>query len=363
MEIRHQLLIGALIVAAIFLLPSVYSLFSGEHNIYPSGISRCLKCHPDIRQDLDSSIHHTYFSCENCHYLNESLNQLHSSDVPGCLDCHGMPLRIVTDSNNNTFMTPLAQVFGENITNAESHNPFISGAVSNSLMKGENEACIFCHSDYYKNVNFTRPEFIEWDVLNSSGTWTISNLVIGQMKIINGINTTGNPGGKLHNINLVTTYTDCISCHEDIKQAALAGGHSNEQWRKNHNLSAYSDLNSYCKSCHKPLTQNNAGTSPYPANPFNLPVHNSMTISCMDCHGRSGNLFVDINGATRTPPYNSSSMGNIENSITLQPAFIQGYFCMACKNTGNPVPNNSLHFKYYTEPQVTIYVNGTQQYP
>lgn len=363
MELRHKFLIVALIASVILIVPSVYSLFAGEHSFYVSGISKCLKCHPDIKEELDSSLHHRFFSCENCHLLSGDTSQQHSGEATRCLDCHAIPLRQVTDSNGNTFMTPLARVFGENIINAESHNPFVNGAVSSSLMEGENEACVSCHSAFNNDIHFTRPEFIEYDIINSSGTWTISNLVIGQSRTVNEKNLTGDFNGKLHKIRSGISDINCMSCHEDIKQAVLAGGHSNEQRSNNHSYSAYADINSYCKSCHKPLTQNNIGISPYPANPFNLPIHSSMTVSCMDCHGRSGNLFVDINGAIRTPPYNSNSMGGIENSITLQPAFIQGYFCMACKNTGNPVPNNSLHFKLYTEPQVTVYVNGTQQYP
>ncbi|HEY9247248.1 MAG TPA: hypothetical protein VIO11_10415, partial [Candidatus Methanoperedens sp.] len=89
----------------------------------------------------------------------------------------------------------------------------------------------------------------------------------------------------------------------------------------------------------------------------------SKIISCMDCHGKSGSLFINMNGAMQTPVYDSSSMGGIETSIAGKPAFVQSYFCIACKNTGNPIPNNSLHFKMLTEPQVIIYINGTQRYP
>jgi hypothetical protein len=363
MELRHKFLVVALIASLVLIVPSVYSLFSAGHTFYAPGLSRCMKCHPDIKGDLDSSLHHRYFSCENCHLLDGNSSQLHGSEVTRCLDCHAYPLRQVKDSNNNTFITPLARVFGENISNAESHNPFVQGAVSNSLMDGENEACVSCHSALNNDIKFTRPEYLEWDIINLSGTWTISNLVIGESRIVNEKNLTESFNGKLHNIRSGISDINCMSCHEDIKQAVIAGGHSNEQWGKNHSYTAYADINSYCKSCHKPLTQDNFGISPYPVNPFNLQVHSSMTISCMDCHGRSGNLFVDINGKIKTPSYNSNSMGGIENSINLQPAFIQGYFCMACKNTGNPVPNNSIHFKLYTEPQVTVYVDGTQKFP
>ena len=122
-------------------------------------------------------------------------------------------------------------------------------------------------------------------------------------------------------------------------------------------------MNSYCKSCHKPQTKNEFGVSPYPADPFNSPFHSTMKITCLDCHGRYENLYTDINGGMKIPPYNSGDMGNIDISIREQNPFVQSYLCIACKNSGNPVPNTSLHFKLYTEPEVTVYVNETQQYP
>jgi hypothetical protein len=359
MESRHILLVVVFICIIVLVMPSVYSLFSGEHS-FTRGTSNCLKCHFDTRQELDSSPHHTYFSCENCHLLSGDPTMSHSSEDSRCLDCHALPLRTVIDSNNNIYISTKASVFGENIANAESHTHFVSGANSDPFMNAENEACVLCHTAFNINLSFTRPESIEWDITNSSGTWTISNLAIGQMKTVKVENIAQTNYGKLHNIR--SGETNCVSCHEDIRQAVLAGGHSNEQWRNNHNYTAYTEIDSYCKSCHKPSTQNNIET-PYPANPFNLPIHSSMIISCMDCHGKSGDLLADINGGMKNPPYNSTGMGSIENSIAFQPAFIRGYFCMACKNTGNPVLNNSLHFKIYTEPEVAIYINGAQQYP
>lgn len=521
MEKRHILLIVALLSAIVFVMPSIYSLFAGQHWFYDTGVSYCLKCHSDIKQELDSQFHHT-FTCENCHTVNTNSNATHGNVVlPRCLDCHSNPGRIVTDSNGNTFLTPLANVFGENVTNAESHNPFIAGANSSPLMKGENEACVSCHTrksvsiniryadtytlnsrrvndgtwqiwNYSKNAEnsanlniqssessgkhlflslnqlkcekchpnieedltnsshhisfscischqlystyhvssippclechgtepnmvtdvkkntyvasvaqvyaenptgadahipfvlsanssnlsagsniacsschsglnnniiFSRPEYIEWDVENSGGTWTVQNLALGETK---EVKVTKYLDGKSHNISM---ETGCISCHDDIKQAVSNGGHSNEQWGMKHNYTGYSDMNVYCRSCHDPFTKDNLNNSPYPAYPFNSINHGSIKISCMDCHGRPGSFSVNFNGIMKTPPYNSTSMGSIETSISLQPDFIQSYLCIACKNTGNPVPNTSLHFKLYTEPEVKVYVNGTQQYP
>lgn len=520
MEKRYLLLIVALLSAMVFVMPNVYSVFAGQHWFYDTGTSYCLKCHSDIKQELDSQFHHT-FTCENCHTINISPNATHGNVVsPRCLDCHSNPLRVVNDSNGNTFLTPLANVFGENATNAESHNPFIAGANSSPMMKGENEACVSCHTRKSVSINilyadtymfnslrvndstwqiwnysksdvnsvtsniqanessgkhlflslnqlkcekchpdigdeltnsshhtafscnschqlystyhvssippclechgtepkmvtdtkkntyiapvvrvyagnpagadahipfvlsanssnlsvgsniacischsglnnkiiFSRPEYIEWDVENSGGTWTIQNLAMGVTK---EIKVTKFLDGKSHNVSI---DTGCISCHPDIRQAVSNGGHSNEQWRMKHNYTDYSDMNVYCRSCHDPVSTDNLNNSPYPAYPFNSINHGSIKISCLDCHGKQG-LSVSFNGIMKTPPYNSTSMGNIETSINLQPDFIQSYLCIACKNTGNPVPNTSLHFKLYTEPEVMVYVNGTQQYP
>lgn len=520
MDKRHLFLILGLLSATIFVMPSVYSVFAGQHSFYDPGVSYCLKCHSDIKQELDSQFHHT-FTCENCHAINISSNTTHGNVVsPRCLDCHSNPLRIVTDSNGNTFLTPLAKVFGENSANVESHNPFVAGANSSPLMKGENEACVSCHTRKSVSINilytdtyrfnsgrindgtwqiwnyskiaensitsnietnessgkhlflslnqlkcekchpdnrnelmnssqhtyfscnschqlyskshvssippclechgttpemvtdenentyvasvapvyaenptgadahipfvssansstlsagsniacvschsglnnkivFSRPEYIEWDVENSGGTWTIQNLAFGDTK---EIMVTKFQDGKSHNVSI---DTGCIACHQDIRQAVSNGGHSNEQWRMKHNYTEYSDMNLYCRSCHDPFSRDDLNNSPYPVYPFNSKNHGSIKISCMDCHGKQ-DLSVSFNGIMNSPPYNSTSMGNIESSISHQPDHIQSYLCIACKNTGNPIPNTSLHFKLYTEPEVTVYVNGTQQYP
>lgn len=358
MEKRHVLLIIALLSAIIFIIPNVHSVFAGQHWFYDNGGSYCLKCHTDIRQELDASTYHQAFKCENCHVIDTTSNSTHGNVVnPRCLDCHSIPPHEVTDSNNNIIVAKVAKVFGENNTDGESHDPLVNGAKITSLMKGENEACIFCHSSYGTSITYTRPGFIEWDVENSSGTWMIRNLTIGPDKKILA---TKNSDARLHNISAIPDI-NCISCHGDIRNAVLAGGHSGNS--SSHNYAFYADMNSYCDSCHKPETQNENGVSPYPGNPFDLPIHSTMKITCLDCHDKSGSLYVNVNGVKISPPYNSTVMGGIETSIRQQPPSIQSYLCIACKNTGNPVPNASLHFKLYTEPEVTIYVNGTQQYP
>jgi len=326
---------------------------SGKHLFLSLNQLKCEKCHPDIGYDLTNSSHHTYFSCNSCHQLYSTY---HVSSIPPCLECHGMEPKVVIDKNKNTYIASSARVYAGNPTGADAHIPFVLSATSSNLSVESNIACISCHSGLNNKIIFSRPEYIEWDVENSGGTWTIQNLALGDTM---DIKVTKLLDGKSHNVSI---DTGCISCHQDIRQAVSNGGHSNEQWRMKHNYTDYSDMNAYCRSCHDPFSSDNLNNSPYPAYPFNSINHGSIKISCMDCHGKQG-LSVSFNGIMKTPIYNSTSMGNIETSISHEPDYIQSYLCIACKNTGNPVPNTSLHFKLYTEPEVTVYVNGAQQYP
>src|SRR5574337_1222554 len=105
MELRHIFLVTAIIAISIIAIPSIYSLFIGQHTFYDTRTSVCLKCHPDIREELYSSTHHLSFTCENCHVLNTSSNSTHGNVVnPRCLDCHGTPQGVVIDSKGNALI-------------------------------------------------------------------------------------------------------------------------------------------------------------------------------------------------------------------------------------------------------------------
>lgn len=318
----------------------------GVHSFVSIPELRCEKCHYNIRSHLNNSLNHTYFSCDSCH----KVNSYHASNIPPCLYCHGSNKEVV-DMNNNTYITPVASVYAENMSGADSHIPFVSSA-NNSI--SSNIACISCHSSFNANITFTRPLYIEWDVIKNN-KWVITNLTFGAL---NNTTITRFLDGKTHNIS----GTSCTSCHEDIVQAVINGGHSNEQWKHNHNYTDYSDMRDYCESCHKPITKNKSNVSPYPAYPFNSSIHSAMSLSCIDCHEKK-DIYINMNG-WKSPPHKFHP-GSIEDSIAQQPVFVRSYLCIACKNTGNPKPksNEPLHFKLYTEPNVTIYLNGIKQYP
>ncbi|NJD53229.1 MAG: hypothetical protein FIB07_10215 [Candidatus Methanoperedens sp.] len=321
---------------------------------------KCEKCHPNIRSELNISKHHTNFNCFSCHQRHTIF---HAASVPPCLSCHGNPPAEVTDRNGVSFIAPIAPVFSDNIMNGpEPHIPLVSGANNNMVSIDKNEACASCHSSFKNNITFSRPEFVEWDIVTVNGNWIIQNMTYGPMKEINVIK---NLDGKVHNISNIENV-NCVACHQDIRQAVLNGGHSFEQWKRKHDpgSSDYRDnINSYCKACHRPVTEDQYENSPYPAFPFNSTVHAAMKIACLDCHSKPDAFSVYINGGMRKPPWDNEKMHNVQNSINQQPAFVRSYICIACKNADLPTPENKIHFKLYTEPLIKVYVDGRQQYP
>lgn len=300
--------------------------FNGTAGLHKYSSSKCEKCHARERFQLDNSTFHTSLSCESCHQLgkNSGNGTYHVAEIPLCLDCH---------------------VYSPDI-GSDAHKSFVSEG-GNSGEK--NIACSSCHSSFNDKITYTRPSYIEWDVGNINGAWLIENLAIGANKQVE-INKNLNDG-NLHNISL---DGDCISCHKDINDAVIAGGHSYEQWKKGHDYKNYADMNTYCISCHRPLI-----------NGLGISMHGAIKISCIDCHSKSISIDIGRNGNMEQAPFDSNDMGGIETSMSKQPYYVQSYLCIACKNTGNPdITNGSTtHFKMFTEPNIEIYVNGTKKYP
>lgn len=324
---------------------------------------KCEKCHSNIRAELNISKHHTNFGCFSCHQL---YSNFHAASIPPCIRCHGSSPETVTDLNGNSFTAPTAPLYSGTISGPEPHIPFVLGANSSSISTDKNAACASCHSSFKNNITFTRPSYVEWDVVSSGDNWLIRNLVIGPIKEVNIFK---NLDGKVHNISNVEDV-NCVACHQDIRQAVLSGGHTVQRWakdRQSHNPNNYANINDYCKACHRPSTRRqDSGTSPFPAPPFNSLVHNAVTIACFDCHNKTGQIEVYLNGGWNYPPFRADKMGNIQNSISQQPAYIRSYMCVACKivsGEDNKPPEPNVHFKVITEPEIIVYVNGQQRYP
>ena len=302
---------------------------AGQHR-FPSLVElKCGKCHARESSQLNNSNFHKDLSCESCHQLAKSGNGsgeiYHIAEVPLCLSCH---------------------VYNPDI-GKDAHTSFVSSANKSGE---KNSACSSCHSTFNNKIIFTRPSYVEWDVRNDNGSWLIENLTIGTNKDIE-INK-NNSNGNLHDISL---DGNCDSCHKDIKDAVTSGGHSYEKWKQGHNYNEYTDMNTYCISCHRPLTQDGLGTG----------IHGAIKISCLDCHSKSLSVDIRRNRSNEQAAFDSNKMGGIETSMSKQPYFVQSYLCIACKNAGNPNPANgsTLHFKMFAEPNVDIYINDTKKYP
>jgi hypothetical protein len=272
---------------------------TGQHNFPDMAQFKCEKCHQIETAQIGNSTTHQTLTCNNCHQLGREVNggNYHVAELSRCINCH-------------TY-TP---------DNKGAHDSFVSDA-SNSPEK--NAACSSCHSTFNTLINYTRPSSFEWDVINNNGSWLVENMSIGPDKNVNDAK--NNINGNEHDIAL---NVNCISCHKDINDAVVGGGH----YEKSHDYSQFPDMNTYCISCH--------GISGV----LNSSAHGATKITCLDCHGN-------------TAPYNSGLMGGIEKSILSFPNFMQSYICIACKIAGNPTPvNGTLHFKILTEPDVGVTV-------
>lgn len=306
---------------------------TGQHQFVGKVNVVCEKCHSDIRGQLNTSVHYRK-ACRECHLKEPESGYNHAAAVPRCLDCHSYIFDNPGISNNVN-------------RDIEAHMPLIDFGINSNELK--NVACSSCHSTFTNQLNFSRPEYIEWDVVAyGEDNWSIENVTLGPMKKMSWYKKLDD---KLHNI---TRNINCPSCHQDIRDAVMRGGHANEQWKKEpHNYRDYRDMITYCRSCHKPIV-----------NIVGYENHGGMKISCIDCHSK--NIRVDIrrNGDMKEPPFPSGDMGNIDQSMAKYNKNLQSYFCIACKNTGLPKPEGDrpLHFKIYTEPNVTIYLDGRLRY-
>jgi hypothetical protein len=133
MELKNVFLILALFCMMIIAMPTIYSKFSGQHDI--NDVGECIKCHSDVQAELDSSVYHKSLACDYCHGSDGGGDDSTHGNVinPRCLYCH---------SNI------------EEGLNGDSHSSFIAGAISSPMNKAENEACIACHTTKSLDMTF-----------------------------------------------------------------------------------------------------------------------------------------------------------------------------------------------------------------
>ena len=191
-------------------------MFAGQHNFYDNigggaAAIPCEKCHADVFSELSQrgSVNAVHMSqgCEGCHVTTaptkEGLTQggrlgsdFHAAALPLCLDCHG---------GSGPGNDARSILFGP----VEAHRAFANQANNSELLRGNNEACIACHTHVAVDINWTKAYKISFNAKENATTglheWTVDNFATeGTVKI----QTYGNRSGE---INSATTPEVSIS--------------------------------------------------------------------------------------------------------------------------------------------------------
>ena len=282
-----------LLAVIITTLSQTVSIFSGEHEFYQTVQDKCVKCHGDIKTQVSTSTQHSTYSCIFCHTRSDTE---HANNKPNCQDCH-------IDLHLNDI--------------ADAHSDFAALG---------SEGCLACHTTYNVIVNYSRPEYIEYNITDVGGEWIVSNLsTTGTIEL----SLDANREGGNHNVKNVS----CQDCHQDIFSAVAAGGHAvvldkDGSLVSIHDKNRFTTMKEWCLSCHNP---NNAQSPTV--------QHSARKITCEGCHGieddHPGNFFVNI------------------ESI---PKLYRSNVCISCKSIGWQEPNSTIHFRVRQEPYYNVEV-------
>ncbi|MCX9084560.1 MAG: multiheme c-type cytochrome [Candidatus Methanoperedens sp.] len=188
------------------------------------------------------------------------------------------------------------------------------------------EGCIACHTNYNVIINYSRPEFISYQIINDSGNWVISNFTTTGM-----LNLSYNAlkSGENHNIKNVS----CKECHSDIFEAVSVKGHAIVSGKDGtempyHNSSNSTSTEAWCLTCH------NSKNIKFPDK-----LHSARRITCEECH----------------IAYNlSAHPGNFYTTIKTVPRLYRSLVCISCKSVGWQIPKTTLKFKVHQEPYFDV---------
>lgn len=295
-----KIYIGIVLVLIITTYIQVTSLLvDNEHSFYQTVQDKCPKCHGDIQVQLSISEKHSALNCTYCHQKS-STN--HTNIKPRCGDCH---------------ITNLGDTL-------EAHSQFIP---MNS------DGCVYCHTNYNVITNYSRAEYIDYDISNNNGNWEISNFTTtGTLNLsYNALKKGGDHNWK--------SNISCVECHKDIYDAVSIGGHaivldkSGTQVLR-HTTANYSNLTAWCTNCH---TRSDMA--------FPTIQHAARKTTCDECH----------------ETYGVPHPGNLYTNIKTIPRLYRSLACISCKTVGWKSgtimnSNGTLHFTVRQEPYYDIVV-------
>ena len=203
---KNLLLATAIIGIGLFVLPSTFSMFAGQHSWYdPEGNGiPCQKCHfleeeelaasegphdPDYTGLINLSANYTGIVGEvgGTYFWGDT------TELSRCYGCHQVtgttntssPLNDTWGSHNDTVHAAVAVwctdchpwVERELKNDSAAHKAFYEDLVNDTsvVLQNENKACIGCHTHVGVNISWTRNEYVSYDVTcNKSGyvvTW------------------------------------------------------------------------------------------------------------------------------------------------------------------------------------------------
>ena len=341
--------IGAVSVLALFGEGHVWLDISASDNQVS-----CDKCHPNIKEEFDampSGAPHKDKSCEYCHRSDPNVTyasgdgngstlgrESHAASIPNCTMCHIINVGNITHAN-------------------ETHSPLYNKSTSN-------EACVLCHTGFDRNIIFKRPLYVEYDIVNVSGSYEVQNF---SQVSINSTQIWLKPTGHKHtwikNENL-----SCLGCHSDVKIALENGGHvpksGNTQGQQAYNghLGRRHDFDrenvtiDSCKACHLANTSD-FGTGYLHDGHAQVDYHAATTEHCYNCHNYSSSVTY-CSGLGCHDILETGDHSDIVGSMASEGLCLYEIdkVCLGC-HADSPTSAESFgdkHFEVYTEPNTSI---------
>ena len=244
--IALTLLLTGLAPILFFTGSDVATLLQSQHTFTsisdPGNQINCTGCHSQIESELVGSLIHTDLDCEDCHRFNGTGitfasgdgtgstpgNRSHAAYTPRCLDCHGGNGAWITNRTGRIVHAPPAPAFNESEYGSRysAHKPFVEDSLNFELARGENEACLACHTDWSLDIEYNYFKSIEYNLSNWAVPLT-SFAYSGDRDYTTIISKTD----AKHRF-IATEGITCVKCHRNIYDALVNGtmGGTNEDY-------------------------------------------------------------------------------------------------------------------------------------
>jgi len=352
---------------------NVITLFSGEHtfiNLSSSSIE-CTDCHHRIQNELNSSAIHSDLNCSACHRFKGTGitfaevsrgwwdytpgKEAHAAYTPRCLDCHGGGGVYIANKNGQTVHAPPAPAFNEStIPDCEAHKQLVLEAKNSDMSVGENEACLFCHTNYSCKISYS----YFYNINYTLQSWSFSSFSYNGTRYYD---IQWAKSGAKHEF-LSLSEIKCTKCHKNIYDALVNGTSgsylthapieidgswdTDNAWghyRYHYIPSSYRSQwvnNSYCLKCHN--VKKYAEENPSDASTYDLSnvisdtnstkVHCAEALTCATCHGqgKTKEVIDDSEREGEGHSVNGSYGGFVDSVASNYARTFNGDICMGC---------------------------------